>query len=106
MNIKLSKEAKNNFEKDFFKLMNNAVFGKTMENVMENHRNIKIVTINKQRNKLASEPNYHTTKRISKDLLIMEMKKVEVQINKPISLAISILDISKILMYVFWYHYI
>ena len=74
MKIKLSKEAKNNFEKDFFKLMNNAVFGKAMKNVMENHRDIKIVTINKQRNKLASEPNYHTTKRISKDFLIMEMK--------------------------------
>ena len=70
MNTNLRKEAKNDFEKDFFKLMNNAVFGKTMENV-RNHRDIKLVTNNRQRNKLASEPNYHTTKRISKDLLIM-----------------------------------
>ena len=60
MNTKLRKEAKNNFEKDFFKLMNNAVFGKTMEHV-KNHRDIKIVNTNKQRNKLTSEPNYHTT---------------------------------------------
>ena len=83
MNTKLRKETKNDFEKDFFKLMNNSVFGKTMENV-RNHRDIKIVTTNKQRKKFASEPNYHTTKYISKDLLIMEMKKVEVKMNKPI----------------------
>ena len=75
MNTELRKEAKNEFEKDFFKLMNNSVFGKTMENV-RNQRDIKIVTTNKQRSKFASEPNYHTTKYISKDLLIMEMKKV------------------------------
>ena len=61
--------------------MNNSVFGKIMENV-RNHRDIKIVTTKKQRNRLASEPNHHTTKYISKDLLIMEMKKVEVKINK------------------------
>ena len=105
MNTGLRKEAKNDFEKDFFKLMNNAVFGKTMENV-RNHRDIKIVTTNKQRNKLASEPNYHTTKHISKDLLIIEMKKVVVVMDKPVYLGQAILDISKILMYEFWYHYI
>ena len=105
MNTELRKEAKNDFEKDFFKLMNNSVFGKTMENV-RNHRDIKIVTTNKQRNRLASEPNYHTTKYISKDLLIMEMKKVEVKMNKPVYLGQAILDISKTLMYEFWYHYI
>ena len=80
MNTGLRKEPKNYFEKDFFKLMNNAVLGKTMENV-RNHRHIKIVTTNRQRNRLASEPNYHTTKRISKNLLIMEIKKVEVKMN-------------------------
>ena len=85
--------------------MNNLVFWKTMENV-RNHRDIKIVTTNKQRNKLASEPNYHTTKYISKNLLIMEMKKTEVIMNKPIYLSQVILDISKILMYEFWYDYI
>ena len=61
MNIKLRTQAKNDFEKDFFKLMNNAVFGKTMENVRE-HRGIKLVTTDKKRNQLVSEPNYHTTK--------------------------------------------
>ena len=105
MNTKLRKEAKNDFEKDFFKLANNAVFGKTMENV-RNHRDIKIVITNKQRNILASEPNYHSTKYISEDLLIMEMKKTEVKMNKPVYLGQSILDISKTLMHEFWYNYI
>ena len=77
MNTKLRKEAKNDFEKNFFKLMNNAVSGKTMENV-RNHRDIKTVTTNRQRNRLASEPNYYTTKYISKNLLTMEIKKVVV----------------------------
>ena len=105
MNTELRKEAKNNFEKNLFKLMNNSVFGKTMENV-RNHRDIKIVTTDKQRSILASEPNYHSTKYISKDLLIMEMKKVEVKMNKPIYLGQAILDISKTLIYEFWYDYI
>ena len=100
-NTKLRKEAKNGFQKYLFKLMNNSVFGKTMENV-RNYRDIKIVTTNKQRNKFASESNYHLTKRISKDLLIMEMKKVEVKMNKPVYLGQAILDISKIRMYEFW----
>ena len=61
MNTELRKEAKNDFEKDFHKLMNNAIFGKTMENVGK-HRDIKLETTDKRRNKLVSEPNYHTTK--------------------------------------------
>ena len=105
MNTKLKTEVKNDFEKDFFKLMNNSVFGKTMENV-RNHRDIRVVTTDKRRSILASEPNYHSTKYISKDLLIMEMKKVEVKMNKPIYLGQAILDISKTLMYEFWYDYI
>ena len=105
MNTDLRKDAKNDFEKDFFKLMNNSVFGKTMENV-RNHRDIKIVTNNKKRSILASEPNYHSTKYISKDLLIMEMKKVEVKMNKLIYLDQAILDLSKTLMYEFCYDYI
>ena len=74
MNTKLRKEAKNDFEKDFFKLINNSVFGKTMENVRK-HRDIKLVTTDKKRNKLVSEPNYHTTKRFSENILAIEMKK-------------------------------
>ena len=105
MNAKLRTEAKNDLEKYFCKLMNNSVFGKTMENV-RNHRDIKIVTTNKQRNKYGSEPNYYTTKRVSKNLLIMEMKKAEVKMNKPVYLGQAILDISKTLMYEFWYDYI
>ena len=58
-NIKLRNEAKNDFEKDFLKLINNSVFGKTMENVRK-HRNIKLVITDKRRNQLVSEPNYHT----------------------------------------------
>ena len=74
MNTKLRQKAKNNFEKDFFKLMNNAVFGKTMENVRK-HRDIKLVTTERRRNYLVSEPNYHTTKFFTETLLAIEMKK-------------------------------
>ena len=96
---------KHEFEKDFYKLMNNAVFGKTMENV-RNQRDIKLVTTDKRRCALTSEPNYHSTKYISKDLLVMEMRKTEVRMNKPIYLGQAILDLSKTLMYEFWYDYI
>ena len=99
MNTDLRKNAKNDFEKDFFKLMN-SVFGKTMENV-RNHRDIKLITTDKRRSILASEPNYHSSKCISKDLMIMETKKVEVKMNKPIYIGQAILDISKTLMYEF-----
>ena len=85
--------------------MNNSVFCKTMENV-RNHRDIKLVTTNKQRSKFTSEPNYHSTKYISEDLLVMEMKKAEVKMNKLIYLGQAILDISKTLIYEFWYGYI
>ena len=74
MNTELRKNAKNDFEKGFFKLMNNSVFGKTMENV-RNHRDIKLVTSEKRRSIYASEPNYHSTKYISQDLLILEMRR-------------------------------
>ena len=78
MNTKLRKEAKNDFEKDFFKLMNNSGFSKAMENV-KNPRDIRVVTTDKRRSILTSEPKYHSTKYISKDLVIMEIKKVEVK---------------------------
>ena len=105
MNTKLRTEAKNDFEKDFFKLMTNSVFGKTMENV-RNHRDIKLVTTNERRNKLVSEPNYHTTKYFSENLLAIEIRKTKILMNKPGYLGQAILDISKTLMYEFWYDYI
>ena len=74
MNMDLRKKAKNDFEKEFFKLMNKAVFGKTMENVRE-HRDIKLATTERRRNYLVSELNYHTTKFFSENLLAIEMKK-------------------------------
>ena len=104
MNTELRKLVTNDFEKDLFKLMNNSVFGKTMENIRK-HRDIKLVTTDKKRSKLVSEPNYHTINLISEDLSITEMKKTKVKMNKPIYLGLSILEISKILMYEFWYDY-
>ena len=85
--------------------MNNSVFGKTMENV-RNHRYIKLVTSDKRRKRLLSEPNYHSHKIFSDYLMAIEMKKTRVKITKTLYLGISILDISKILMYEFWYDYI
>ena len=104
INTELKKKASNDFEKDFIKLMNDAVFGKTMENVRK-HRDIKLVKTDHKRNKLASEPNYHTRKLISENLSIIGMKKVKVKMNKPIYFGLSILEISKIIMYEFWYDY-
>ena len=73
MNTGPRKKAKNSLEKDFFKLMNNAVFGKAMENVRK-HRDIKLVTTERRKNYLVSEPNYHTTKFFTEHLLAIEMK--------------------------------
>ena len=105
MNTELRKNAKNECEKDFFKLMNNSVFEKTMENV-RNHRDIKLITTDKRRKRLVSEPNYHSHKKFSDHLMAIEMKKTRVKMTKPLYLGMSILDISKILMYEFWYNYI
>ena len=86
--------------------MNNSVFGKTIENVRK-HRDIKLVKTDVKRNKLVSEPDYYTTKRFSENLLAIKMKKkTKVKMNKPVYLGMSILDISKMLMYKFWYDYI
>ena len=100
MNTKLRTEAKNDFEKYFFKLMNNCVFGKTMETV-RNHRDIKLVTTNEKRNKLVSEQNYHTTTYFSENLLAIEMKKTKLIMNKPVYFGQAILIISKTLLYEF-----
>ena len=105
MNTELRKEAKNDLEKDFFKLMNNAVFGKIIKNVRK-YRDIKLVTTGKRRNQLASEPKYHTRKYFSENLMVIEMKKTKVKMNMLIYLGMSILDISKTLMHEFWYDYI
>ena len=105
MNTKYRKEAKNEFEKDVFKLTNNYVFRKTSENV-RNHRDTKLVTSDKRRKRLVSEPNYHSHKKFSEHLMAIEMKKTRVKMTKPLYLGMSILDISKTLMYEFWYDYI
>ena len=81
--------------------MNNFIFGKTMENV-RNHRYIKLVTSEKRRKQLVSEPNYHSCKKFSDHLMAIEMKKTRIKMNKPLYLGMSILDISKTLMYKFW----
>ena len=94
------------FWKNFFKLMNNAAFGKTMENVRK-HRDIKLVTTERRRNYLVSEPNYHTTKFSTEYLLAIEMKKTQILMNKAVYLGLSILlELSKILMYELWYDYV
>ena len=103
--FELRKNAKNDFEKDFYKLKINSIYGKTVENDRK-HRDIKLVTAEYKRNKLASEPNYHSTKCISKHLLVMEMKETEVRMNKPIYLGQAVLDLSKTLMFEFWYNYL
>ena len=104
-NTKLKQRAENNFEKDFFKLINNAVFGKTMENVRK-QRNIKLVTTVKKRNDLVLEPNYHTTKFFTENLLAIEMRKTQILINKPVYLDLSILNLSETVMHEFWYGYV
>ena len=85
--------------------MNNAAFGETMENVRK-HKDIKLVTTDRRRNYLVSQPNYHTTKFFTENLLAIEMKKTEILMNKPVHLGLSILELSKILMYEFWYNYV
>ena len=85
--------------------MNNSVFGKTMENV-RNHREIKLVTPDKQRKRLVLDPNCHSHKKFYDHLMAIEMKNTGVKMTKPLYLGMSILDLSKILMYEFWYDYI
>ena len=83
MNTELRKKAQNEFDRNFFKLMNNSVFRKTMENV-RNHRDIKLVTSDKRRKRLVSEPNYHSHKNFSEHLMTIEMKKIKVEMDKPL----------------------
>ena len=85
--------------------MNNAVFGKTMENV-RNRRDVKLVVTEERRKKLVSEPNYDSCKQFSENLMATEMRKTEVLMDKPIAVGQAILDISKTLMHEFWYDYL
>ena len=95
MNTDLRKKAKNEFEK--YLLMNNEVFGKTMENMRKN-RDIKLVTTERRKNYLVSETNYRTTKLFTENLLAIERKKTQILMNKPVYLGLSILELNKILM--------
>ena len=105
MNTKLRQKAKKNFEKDFFKVISNGVFGKTMKNVRQ-HRNIKLVTTERRRNYLVSEPNYHTTKFFMENLLAIEMRKTQILMNMPFYLGLSITNLSKTVIHRFWYNYV
>ena len=93
MNTYLRKEAKNDFEKDFFKLMNNSVFGKTKE-IVRSHRDIKLVTTNEKRRKYVSEPNIMSPKSFSENVMAIEMRKIKITMNKPVYLGQAELDIS------------
>ena len=97
------KQAKDDFEKDFFKLLNNSVFGKTMENVRE-HIDLKLVTNQHRLKKLAAKPNCKFFERINDELALVNMGKQKVLLNKPIYVGFSILEVSKTLMYDFHYN--
>ena len=86
-------------------MINNAVFGKSIENVRK-HRDIKLVTAEGRRNYLVSKPNYHTTKFFAEHLLAIEMIITEMLMNKPLYLGLSMLELSKILMFEFRYDYV
>ena len=87
------------------KSMNNSAFGETMENGRK-HRDIKLVTKNGRRKQLVLEPNYHTTKWFPEKMFAIEMKKTQVKMNKPVYLGLSILEISKSLLYELCYDYV
>ena len=104
-NVILRTQAKNNFEKDFFKLMNNAVFGKTMENI-RNRVNIKLVNTGEKFKKLVAKPNYESRIIFNENLVSVHMKKTSLTMDKPVYLGMCILDLSKTLMFDFHYKYI
>ena len=105
MNTELRTKAKNNFEKDHYKLMNNSVFGKTMENI-RNRKNVKLVNNEEKARKLIAKPNYRSCKIFSENLISVHMKKTSLVMNKPVYLGACILDLSKTIMYDFHYNYI
>ena len=103
-NTEYRKKAKNDFEKDFFKLMNNSVFGKTMENIRK-HKDIKLVTNKKAYLRMVMKPNFKSGVLFGENLMGYEMGKIKVVKNKPVYLWQAILDLSKIVMYEFHYDY-
>ena len=103
-NTQLRMAATNDFEKDFFKLMNNSVFGKTMENIRK-HRNIKLVTTEEKYIHAVMKPNFKSGVLFGENLMGCEMGKIKVVMNKPVYLGQAILDLSKIVMYEFHYDY-
>ena len=105
LNTNLRTEAKNTFEKDFFKLMNNSVFGKTMENI-RNRKDIRLVTSEKSALKLIAKPNFKHRTIFTENLISVHMGKTKLIFNKPVYVGMCILDISKTLMYDFHYNYI
>ena len=104
-NTNLRAMAKNNFEKDFFKLMNNSVFGKTMEN-LRNRVDVRLVNTKEKLRKLVAKPNFKSRKIFNENLVSVHMSKTSLLMNKPIYLGMCILDLSKIIMYDFHYNYI
>ena len=104
-NTELRKTAANSFEKDFFKLMNNSVFGKTIENIRK-RQNIFLIDNRKKAAKLSSRPNFDRATIFDKNLIAVHMKKTEVYFNKPVYVGQAILDLSKTLMFDFHYNYI
>ena len=104
-NTDLRKEAKNAFEKDFFKLMNNSVFGKTIENIRK-RQNVELVDDRKKALKLTSKPNFDRVTIFDEHLVAVHMKETEVYFNKPIYVGQAILDLSKTLMFDFHYNFI
>ena len=105
LNTDLRSKANNDFEKDFFKLMNNSVFGKTMENI-RNRVDIRLVNSEAKAKKLAAKPNFKHCNIFDENLVAIHMKKTKLVFNKPVYLGMCILDLSKTLMYDFHYNYI
>ena len=109
-NTKLRQKAKNTFEKNFFKLMNNSVYGKTMENVRK-YQDVKLMAMNNEKdekkflNKVC-EPTFKYRRQLKDTLVGAHMGKASITLNKPIIIGASVLGLSKLLMYHFWYNYI
>ena len=104
-NTELRKKAANSFEKDFFKLMNNSVFGKTIENIRK-RQNVFLVDNRAKAVKLACQPNFDRVIIFDQNLVAIHLKKTEVYFNKPVYVGQAILDLSKLLMFDFHYNFI